>query len=359
MRAPRNLLLAAVALIAVFSRAADAQLREKWAKLDKEIHSAFAAKNYDTAIEKCKEQLALQPNNANANYNLACAFSRLGKTDDAFKCLEKAVEAGFTDVAHIKADEDLKALQADKRFNELLATAEKKERDAPFEKGAEIAGLRTIDDFPEGGLRYRVRLGQSATKDKPHRLIVWLHPSGGSMNNVIESMSAKFADKGYALLVTTRKQWMGWNSDDAEKLISKTLPHAAKIEGLDAAKPILMGYSAGGQLALQLWDRDPSLFGGMVLDAAYPLDMQKYQQRQTVPQELPKNEAYKNVPIFAICGGDDGGTALWKQVEEPWKKAGVPLTFKVVPGKGHTWLFGQAETEELLKWLEEVKQPKK
>ena len=48
-----------------------------------------------------------------------------------------------------------------------------------YRPGKEIAGVKTGEDFPEGGLRYRLRMDPEATAEKPNKLIVWLHPSGG------------------------------------------------------------------------------------------------------------------------------------------------------------------------------------
>ena len=143
-------------------------------------------------------------------------------------------------------------------------------------------------------------MSEDATPLKPNRLVIWLHPSGGSMNNAAESLAPQLAKQGYALLVMTKKNWMGWNGEDAGKLMNKTLPEIAKIPGINAVKPILLGYSAGGQIALQLWEQNGAKFGGLVLDAAYPIDMAKYAKGQAAPIDLPKDVATRKVPMFVL-----------------------------------------------------------
>jgi tetratricopeptide (TPR) repeat protein len=58
-------------------------------------------------------------------YNLACSYSRLSKSKEALDCLEKAVNAGFTQVSQISSDPDLGALHDDSRFKEIVALASK------------------------------------------------------------------------------------------------------------------------------------------------------------------------------------------------------------------------------------------
>jgi predicted esterase len=350
----RVVALAVVLCAARTGWSGDAEKREKYIALEREIHQSFQEKKYDVAEKKCREQLALAANSPGAEYNLACALARQGKSADALSALSSAIEHGYEDAAHMKEDDDLASLRAETKFGELAALALDKEKNGNYEKGAEMKGVKTIENYPDGGLRYRLRMGEDATAAKPNKLVIWLHPSGGSMNNVAESLAPQLIAHGYALLVMTKKNWMGWNGEDAQKLLNKTLPEVAKIPGIKAEKPVLLGYSAGGQIALQLWESNGAKFGGLVLDAAYPIDMASYAKGQAAAMALPKDESTRKVPMFVLVGGADGGSRIWKQCEEPWRKGGVPLTIQYIEGKGHTWLFGKAEVDALLKWLDGV-----
>jgi predicted esterase len=330
----------------------------RYLALEKDILQAFREKEYDKAVAACKAQNALLPKLPGPHYNLTCALARLGKLEDALTALGKSIELGYNDPAHMREDGDLASLHGNKRFEELLAKARENEKQGPFDKGAEIRGVKTIEGFPEGGLRYRLRMAQSASKEKPNRLVIWLHPSGGSMNSVVEGMSPGLAERGFALLVVTQKQWFGWNEEEAKRLFEKTLPEVAHIEGIDAGRPILMGFSAGGQMALELWQKSPGDFGGLVLDAAYPVEREAADSTVRLrPMDLPKGQAIKQTPIFAIVGqSDQGGAAVatWKQASAKWLPAGVPLMLHLVPNKGHQWLFDQQQTAVLHEWLSQV-----
>ena len=51
------------------------------------------------------------------------ALARLGKTDEALDRLQKAVEFGFRDAAHIKTDDDLASLRGEPRFGQIVKQA--------------------------------------------------------------------------------------------------------------------------------------------------------------------------------------------------------------------------------------------
>ncbi len=322
--------------------------------LEQEVHAAFAAQDYDTAAEKCREQIALAPSQSNPHYNLACALSRMGKKEKALGSLRKSVELGFHDADHIQSDEDLAALRGEESFAEIVAAARKAAQEAIeklYEPGEEIEDVATHEGDPEGGLRWRLRIAKDAGPEKRQRLILWMHPSGGSMNRVVEALAPELAARGFALLVPTAKPWMSWSGAEVEKLLGKTLEDVGKIKGLDVSKPLLLGFSAGGQMALSLWSEDPSRFGGLVLDAAYPIDAGAYQRGEIKAIDLPAGEAKKSVPLFVLVGDQDGGHQVWKQVETPWSEAGVPLTVIYVPGGRHEWLLKGEHKTAFLEWL--------
>ncbi|HWE01170.1 MAG TPA: hypothetical protein VG326_02080 [Tepidisphaeraceae bacterium] len=364
MRRLRFVLLALVVLIfsVVPARAQTADADEaplgkrlqEYQLLEQRLTELFKQKEYDKAAEACHRQMQLVPESPEPHYNLACALARQEQKDAALLELSEAVRLGFTDSAHMREDDDLAALHELPKFKDLLKEARQKDLDAPHEVAAEIDGVKTIEGFPEGGLRYRLRIDPAAGKDKKARLMIWLHPSGESMDNVLEQMSPRFAHDGYALLVLTQKNYGFWSDPDVTALLDKTLPEVAKIDGVDAKKPILIGFSAGGQVALQLWRQHPDAYGGLVVDSAYPIDMEKYAVGKIEPFAIPKDPGIKSCPIFVLVGGADGGTQMWKVVEKSWRQAEIPLSVYVVPGAGHAWLFDGEHLAFLHDWLKQV-----
>jgi predicted esterase len=326
---------------------------QQFLQLEQQLGQLLAGKHYEESLPIIQQQIDLIPNTPGPYYNRACVQAQLGHPDEALVDLEKTLDNGYADVLHLRTDPDLESLREKPKFKEILARTRENQLKAPHEAGREIKEVRTIEGFPEAGLRYRIRHSLDASAAKPDRLIIWFHPSGGSGDDMIESLSPQFAKHGFAVMVLTQKQFGGWTGPELEALLNKTLPDVATHKEIDCRRPILMGFSAGGQMALMAWMDNPTGFSGLVLDAAYPVIQQANGQYKGMP--LPKGEAATKTPMFVLIGGADGVAGVWKQAEPIWNKAGVPLTIHYIPNRQHEWLFGPAQVELLLAWLDDVK----
>jgi predicted esterase len=345
-----SLLLLAAPALAVDTRPAlsDREKMQRFMELNNLVRQHFVDKKYAEAETCCRQQLALFPNRNEARYNLACALSRQGNKPQALEALAKAVENGYNNLDHMQADDDLTPIREDKAYIDLVKKIEAS--GAPAIRAD--ANQHIVEAAPASGLAYRLRLPKTATRDKPVRLIVWLHPSGGSMNDAAEKLAPRLLGLDYGLMVFTRKSFAGWSDQDAGAL-TRSLKAAGQVEGVDANKPVLMGFSAGGQMALSLWQNDPNSIGGMVLDAAYPVQRDP-NTGQFSATPLPKHDGIKAVPILVVVGGKDGGAKLWKSLEDKWRQGGVPLVVRYVEGRGHEWLVAGKELTALEDWLKQV-----
>jgi len=330
------------------------QLRDLFL-LEMEFRKQYQAKDYGKASDACRKMVSLFPTQPGPHYNLACCLALLGKAEEAISALQAAVQNGYKGVDHLRTDEDLAGLREDKRFAECVKKVNENERGtgAAYEAGSEIEGVKTLEADPEAGFRYRLRMSPTATAKKPNRLILWLHPSGGSGNQMVEPWSKRLNSLGYALLVLTQKDWRFWSPLDMNRVLEGTLADVAKTPGIDAERPILMGFSAGGQVALSMWAATPGKFGALVLDAAYPVRPKLGGGFDTMP--LPENIGIQQTPIFVLVGDQDGGSKVWQQIEPSWRQVGVPLTVYYIAGKAHGWLFGDKELTDLCAWLGQVR----
>jgi len=74
---------------------------------------------FQNAKEILQRILKLSPNDIIALYNLACAESLLGNEDEALENLEKAIDAGYGDVNHMKSDRDFNNIRNTEGFKKL------------------------------------------------------------------------------------------------------------------------------------------------------------------------------------------------------------------------------------------------
>jgi len=334
------------------ARAMDAKTQQELGKLSKEVNEQLKAKEYSAAEKTCRAMLKLAPDQPLSYFALGCALAGQKKKEKSMEALSASVDKGFDDPGQMLEDESLKGLRDTKEFDALVKRAHENEtKGVAYEKGAEMPELKTVEDFPLGGLRYRVRMPKDATAENPARLIVWLHPSGGSMNKEAENLAKEFVEHGYALVVFTQKQFGGWKLDESLRL-KRTLPFFKKIPGLDAEKPIILAYSAGGQMGLSLWGTDPGAWGGMIINSVYPILMTPQGIKMPPP---PKDKAIRTTPFFVLVGTADQGSQFWRMAEGKWREAGVPLELHYIPGGKHEWLFRGEQVKLLLKWLDAVK----
>jgi len=74
-------------------------------------------------IQKAKEILQriieLSPHDKIALYNLACTESLLGNVDEALENLDKAIDAGYSDIDHMKFDSDFNNIRNTEAFKNL------------------------------------------------------------------------------------------------------------------------------------------------------------------------------------------------------------------------------------------------
>lgn len=75
---------------------------------------------YARALQADRRLVRLLPERPVPWYNLACSYALLGMIDPAFAALQRALELGYSYVAHLRRDPDLKSLRRDPRFARLL-----------------------------------------------------------------------------------------------------------------------------------------------------------------------------------------------------------------------------------------------
>ena len=105
-------------VLAIGARPGEAFTPSKWER-SAPAFGYFATEEYDKAYEVLATAHEEDPENAGVLYNLACAESRLGRTDDAFEHLEESfTQKRFKDAA--KTDPDFDPIRDDPRFTQLV-----------------------------------------------------------------------------------------------------------------------------------------------------------------------------------------------------------------------------------------------
>ena len=80
----------------------------------------FHSGMYKEAIEAFKQAIRINPDYADAHYNLACSYSLLGSVNKALESLGKAIDLGYNDIKHLENDSDLDGLRDEAGYEMLI-----------------------------------------------------------------------------------------------------------------------------------------------------------------------------------------------------------------------------------------------
>lgn len=75
---------------------------------------------YAEGLEVDRRLSALRPGDPIVHYNLACSYSLTRRKKEAVESLERSIELGYRDLAHLAKDSDLAYLRGDRSFHRLV-----------------------------------------------------------------------------------------------------------------------------------------------------------------------------------------------------------------------------------------------
>jgi hypothetical protein len=102
---------------------------QDYATLAKQAYKVYEDKEYVKSVEIFEQAFKLGKPKSSDLYNAACSASLATQTDKAFDFLGQAIDAGYSNLGHLKADTDLGSLYKDNRWKEIIAKIEKKQAD--------------------------------------------------------------------------------------------------------------------------------------------------------------------------------------------------------------------------------------
>jgi thiol-disulfide isomerase/thioredoxin len=117
-------LACAVLLSPSLCASADETEEQQFKRLWDQGINQLSNEEVEEAILTFKAQVDLAPEHPGPRYNLACAYAKAGKNDDAVRWLERAVELGWMSAEQTGEDSDLASLRSDPRFEHLLQRME-------------------------------------------------------------------------------------------------------------------------------------------------------------------------------------------------------------------------------------------
>ncbi len=90
------------------------------AQLETEAFALAMEGDFEGALPLFEEMARRQPESFVPQYNIASAFAQLGRAEAALDALDRALELGFDDLAHLRHDPDLEPLRDTGRFQAII-----------------------------------------------------------------------------------------------------------------------------------------------------------------------------------------------------------------------------------------------
>lgn len=307
------------ALIAVLVLLPQARAQEtpEGARMMQQMVEAYQAKDYDKAIGIGDKLVALEKTNPTHPYNMACLWALKGDGDKAVTWLGKSVELGFTDLNLMKTDPDLESIRGTAGYKQALAKMTDK-FEFNFEKAA--AASKPIVIVPDG-----------VDKEKA-KVIVALHPYGGTAEGIVEKWQKVAAEAG-AVLVAPRavrkldgRDGFSWGeTDEADVLLKNALQVLTGEHKVKPDKMVLTGFSQGGFMTFNLGLKHADKFCGLIPVAG------RYSSREAELAEGTK------LRVYMMVGSKDRAVSTNKRAKDTFTEAGVPCELVIYEGLGHAF----------------------
>ncbi len=292
----------------------------------------FAGRDRE-AVEFYQKALRIKPDLVGAVYNTACAYSKLGETEEALRWLERSVDLGNY---MFDQDEDFDKIRSapgyvvvKKRADSLLAEARRRPyppvviKPSPMESGRKYPLLIAMH-------------GYGSNAEDFSRRLAWLPKRTGYI---------VCCPYGPEVMGTTSFSW--GEGDAAEKRVLESLELMRRKYRIDGGCVVLAGFSQGGFYAYALGLKHSDIFRGAVPMAAAWFDT-------SLAAYMPA-AARRGMRFFAMVGELERKEHLDANLEAlRWLiSGGVDANLAAYGGVGHAipgdWEY---EMERALRWIE-------
>ncbi len=286
------------------------------------FNAAYTQGDYACAIDAGRKLVEARPDDATAQYNLACVYALAEQPTPALKWLNTAAENGFHRFRLAKSDRDLASLHGQPEFRAALERMRKHQDEHWSKLRKRYAHREPIVVLPPN---YR--------SDKPTPLIITLHGYGGRADEMVKAWRSVARETGAILLAPQALRPAGprgynWGDiDEADALIEFTLERARKEHKLDEQCIILSGFSQGAYIAAALGARHPDRFCGVIPVAA-----------PYIPAlDAPREANGKGSPRFYFMVGEyDKLLDQCRRAARDYESAGYRTKLHIYAGVGHS-----------------------
>ncbi len=276
---------------------------------------AYQRKDWETAI-RYREYLAdLVPFDQFNYYNLACCYALDGQRDKAFEALANSIQYGWCDSAHISKDSDLDSLRDDDRYKAMIESSKECDTETRFVYKPDSAGNAKTDT---------VLVALCGYGGSPRSFAYEWVPTADQLGIPVISLKGRGATRSEGVYGWHK----GMNPRDLDvEGAAKLIDDALAAEGLKPSQAVIVGFSQGGAVALELMAEYPDKYRGTVTIAGG--------NDVAVFRKWIANAEEAKPRVYMIAGVLDGNRPFGERVMEPIVDAGIKFKYNLLPLCGH------------------------
>lgn len=297
------------------------KVQEHHSSLWEKAQQAFAAKDYEKALQfylKVTKQLPYEPS---SRFQIACCYASLNQTPQALRFLDEAIRYGWDDVEQLEKNESLKLLQVEPRMETLVAEA----RRCREELLIIYAGKKVDPTKPNALLILLHGLGSGPRSELPY----W-YATADELNLVILAPRATTSiGKGllYGWHKTESKNAANLDTVSARNRIKAGIGLVQSRYLIDSHQVFLAGFSQGAGMAVNLVAEDPLKYAGVFAVCT---------QYQPLGEAVWRNVAgHQSVQFVVLAGEHDPLLTKSKELVKELTQAELPCLFKIMKGHAH------------------------
>lgn len=326
-----------ILVLALAAAASSAQVADSARIYLQRGNTAIFGGKHQEAVDQYARALRFDPNLSGAVYNMACAYSLMGRKKEAVKWLSRAVDLGNYlfdgdgDFDNIRGMKEYAALR--KRADKLLAAAKAKE-------------YPPVVLVPAGG--------DAAT---PRPLLVALHGYGNNAADFSRAFAWIPDRLGYIVCCPYGPEVMGttsfsWGEQPlaAGQRVREAIDAVRRQYAIDTTRIILAGFSQGGGYAYDLGVRLVGAFQGVIPMGAGWFDT-------TLAANIP-GAARRGTRFFVMLGAleREERQAVNRDAVRRLAAGGVGVSYTLYPGVGHALPEDRDfELERAIRWIERAR----
>lgn len=312
-------------------------------KLLKEGWTAYQNKDYEKATRYYLAYVHHVKNDSGNLYNLACCYGLIGNAELAAAWLEKAVDAGWTDMEHLRQDPDFEKVRNAEIFVETIDKLEAEQKKTKRDPG-KLVPVPAYSMLP-----LYVKEPPAFDPEKTYPLVLGLHGYGDSAEKFVSIWDAReleinfvFAAPGAPYAFSTGKQvGYSWSprldpetnpdavqraGDMAARYVLECIEHLKKTYNIN--RVYLMGFSQGAGMTSLIGLKNPTLFAGIAPFGGW-LDTDRI--------SVEELKAAEKLPVLIVHGRQDTVVPFeaGEKTRQTLEKHGLTVEFLAFDG-AHT-----------------------